>query len=51
VEERKLMGAKARVFISYAREDQEIAKRLYEDLKRTGVEPWIDCHELIPGQD
>jgi formylglycine-generating enzyme required for sulfatase activity len=40
-----------KVFISYAREDHEIAERLYEDLQRTGVTPWLDCRDLLPGQD
>lgn len=39
-----------RVFISYAREDKESAERLYRDLKREGVVPWIDFADLIPGQ-
>lgn len=38
------------VFICYAREDQKMARRLYDDLKRAGVTPWIDCEDLLPGQ-
>jgi len=38
------------VFISYAREDIETARRLYEDLKRAGAEPWFDKESLLPGQ-
>jgi hypothetical protein len=40
-----------RVFISYAREDYEAAFRLYRDLKRAGLRPWLDKHDLLPGQD
>ncbi len=39
------------VFISYAREDQLAAIRLYHDLKRAGVEPWLDVFSLLPGQN
>ena len=42
---------KHKVFISYAREDSEIAQRLYDDLKRAGVELWLDRENLLPGQD
>jgi hypothetical protein len=40
-----------KVFISYAREDLEIAKKLYCDLKRAGVKPWMDKEDLLPGQN
>jgi hypothetical protein len=39
------------VFISYAREDAEAAKRLYEDLKNAGLTPWLDKESLIAGQN
>lgn len=42
---------KPRVFISYAREDNDIAQRLYDDLKKEGVELWFDKQDLKPGQD
>ena len=45
------MEEKAKVFISYAREDWETAKRLYDDLSRAGVRPWLDSEELLPGQN
>jgi formylglycine-generating enzyme required for sulfatase activity len=40
-----------RVFISYAKEDVEHAKRLYRDLKKAGFSPWLDAEELLPGQN
>ncbi len=43
--------AKTVVFISYAREDFTHAERLYNELKKAGFEPWLDKHNLIPGQD
>jgi hypothetical protein len=39
------------VFISYAREDSVAALRLYEELKRAGLWPWLDKEDLLPGQD
>jgi hypothetical protein len=37
------------VFISYAREDQTLALRLFDDLVRRGIESWIDAKNLVPG--
>jgi hypothetical protein len=39
------------VFISYAREDEEAATRLYNDLRRAGAIPWRDREAIRPGQD
>jgi hypothetical protein len=39
------------IFISYAREDSEAARRLYDDLKKSGLIPWLDKESLIPGQN
>ncbi|MFP4033604.1 MAG: SUMF1/EgtB/PvdO family nonheme iron enzyme [Desulfococcaceae bacterium] len=44
-------NAGVRVFISYAKEDVEHAKRLYRDLKKAGFSPWLDAEELLPGQN
>ena len=41
---------KPRVFISYAREDADVAYRVYRDLKAALVEPWLDRECLLPGQ-
>lgn len=38
------------VFISYAKEDQIVAKKLYRHLKEAGLEAWLDSEDLIPGQ-
>ena len=40
-----------RVFISYAREDTEAANRLYNDLKLSGLEPWLDTESLVGGEN
>ncbi len=39
-----------KIFISYAREDSEIARRVYGDLKVQGLRPWIDSEDLLPGE-
>ena len=39
-----------KVFISYAREDCKVAKKIYNDIKSNGIIPWIDCEDLLPGQ-
>lgn len=44
-------GTSERVFVSYAREDSKAAFRLYEDLKRAGLRPWLDEEDLLGGQD
>jgi hypothetical protein len=38
------------VFISYVRQDAEAANRLYNDLKKAGLNPWLDTKSLLPGQ-
>ncbi len=45
------MESEAKVFISYAKEDYTIARRLYNDLKKAGVKPWLDDEDLLPGQN
>ena len=38
------------IFLSYAREDQETAYRLYKSLTDLGYRVWFDIENLIPGQ-
>lgn len=38
------------IFISYAREDSEVALRLYTDLTASGHNPWIDQISIAPGK-
>ncbi|MDM8554925.1 TIR domain-containing protein [Desulfococcaceae bacterium HSG7] len=40
-----------KVFISYAREDVVAVREIYLDLKKAGVQPWLDEEDLIPGQN
>jgi hypothetical protein len=39
------------VFVAYAFEDEEKARRLYSDLKGHGFTPWLDKENLMPGQN
>jgi tetratricopeptide (TPR) repeat protein len=39
------------LFISYAREDENEARRLYNDLKNAGLNPWLDKENILPGKD
>ena len=39
------------IFISYAKEDAEIAYSIYSMLKGCGFSPWIDVEDISPGQE
>jgi hypothetical protein len=39
------------VFLAYAREDRNKVKRLFRHLHKAGLEPWMDCQTLLPGQN
>lgn len=41
---------KRRVFIIYAREDLEAARKLSANLRELGFNPWLDVDEISPGQ-
>jgi len=36
-------------FISYAKEDEAVARRLCNELSKAGLEPWLDLLRLTPG--
>lgn len=40
-----------KVFISYAHEDKKKALKLFSDLEKAGVKPWMDKKNLLPGVD
>ena len=40
-----------RIFISYARDDYDVASEIYHFLKDNGFIPWLDKFDLVPGQD
>lgn len=39
------------VFISYAREDFDVAQKLFLDLKKNGIKTWWDHDSLLPGEN
>jgi hypothetical protein len=39
------------VFVAYAAEDLDLARRLCESLAAAGCSPWLDKDKLLPGQD
>ncbi len=40
-----------KVFVSYAKEDAELALKYYELLAQEGAIPWMDVKHLLPGQN
>jgi hypothetical protein len=45
------IGSVPRVFVSYAREDNSLAGRLFSSLQKAGFEPWLDKDALRGGED
>ncbi len=39
------------IFISYAKEDADIAETLYAEIKKKHYSPWLDTKELVGGQE
>ncbi|MGB0653581.1 MAG: toll/interleukin-1 receptor domain-containing protein [Thermoplasmatota archaeon] len=39
-----------RVFICHAREDARAASEVYSWMRESGCDPWLDKHDLLPGQ-
>jgi hypothetical protein len=39
-----------RIFLSYAREDQEMVEILYQKLVSAGFKPWMDRMDILPGE-
>jgi hypothetical protein len=44
------MSTKNRVFISYSRNDRPFVERLSTDLRKFGVETWVDVENIRPGE-
>jgi hypothetical protein len=40
-----------KVFISYAKEDNEAALQFYDFFTKEGASPWMDVKHLLPGQN
>ncbi len=51
VEQAASLGPRPRVFISYAREDSDLASRVYDALQKEFFEPWLDRESLEGGDD
>ncbi len=45
------LGSRPRVFISYAREDIDLASRVFDALQKKYFEPWLDRESLGGGDD
>jgi len=45
------MSEQVQVFICYAEEDKKTAERLYNDLEKAGVKPWMKEKNILPGQN
>ena len=41
----------SKIFISYAKEDNELVESLYDELASKGHTVWKDTHELLPGEN
>lgn len=40
-----------KVFVSYAKEDRDLALKHYDLLLKEGADPWMDVKDLLPGQN
>ena len=38
------------IFLIYAREDIQVARKLAAELREHGFKPWLDVEEIVPGQ-
>ncbi|MCX5890309.1 MAG: toll/interleukin-1 receptor domain-containing protein [Deltaproteobacteria bacterium] len=46
----KMARERHRVFLIYAREDLEAARKLAAELREHGFKPWLDIEQITPGQ-
>ena len=44
------MNAAVRIFLCYAREDEEQVENLYRKLSAAGLNPWMDKKDILPGE-
>ncbi len=40
-----------KIFISYARDDQQAVRPIYDKLKSAGYSPWLDVEDILPGEN
>jgi hypothetical protein len=46
-----ILSKQLRIFLLYARSDEEAVRRLYRRLVKEGADVWLDQENLRPGQD
>jgi hypothetical protein len=47
----KVSDVSAKIFISYAREDEVKVMELYKRLKKGGFQPWMDQEDIVGGEE
>ena len=45
------LKSEMQIFLAHASEDKATVLKLYDQLEASGYKPWIDAHDLIPGQN
>jgi len=50
VEPQQAFKKNIKVFISYASDNSDKARRLYNDLTEAGIDPWLDRESILPGR-
>ena len=46
-----MTNQKPKIFLSYARDDFETVQRIHNDLKRFGLDIWLDKESILGGQN
>src|SRR5262245_55883837 len=46
-----MQSYQAKIFLSYARQDQAKVDEIYLKLLHNGFTPWMDTKDLLPGED
>lgn len=47
----KKQAEDVRLFLSYARQDQEEVLEVWDKLRKVGLNPWIDKKDILPGEN
>ncbi|MGD9212253.1 MAG: toll/interleukin-1 receptor domain-containing protein, partial [Desulfobacteraceae bacterium] len=45
------MARRPRIFLAHSSIDKKLVRKLYQELKRQGLDPWLDEEDLLPGQN
>jgi hypothetical protein len=46
-----LVASAPRIFLSYAKEDTDQVRAIYQKLRRQKITPWLDLEDLLPGDE